>query len=707
MITVQQALEIAVAHHQAGRLAEAAAIYDRVLAVAPDSADAWHLSGVIRRRQGGDAAGLIRRGAALNPQLAEAYYNLGLALLAGGDAAAAAAAHDHAAVLKPAAAHHHFGLGLALASVGRRGAAAHAFAAVLARQPDHVDAGLNRGMMLKGEGRLEEAAAQYRRMLAWRPDHAVLWRALGVASNERGDGAAAVAAFTRATRIDPADRGAVHLLAATLTNLGDVAAATAALEPAVAADPRQLELRLLQCRAALPFVYDTADEISAARRRYRQLLERLAADVEADPPAVDLQGDADAGLVFLPYYLPYQGMDDRDLQETYGRIARRIIATRFPAFAAAPPLPAPGARIRVGVASAFFCRHSNWKIPIRGWIEGLDRQRFEVIGYSLGDRRDDATDMARSMFERFVEGPRTPAEWMATIRGDALHLLIYPEIGMDMLAAQLAALRLAARQATSWGHPNTSGFASIDYFISSDLMEPPDGDAFYSEKLIRLPNLSIRYGDDYCQAQNPPAHDFAAYGLEPGSVVFLCLQSLPKYLPQHDMVLARIARRTPGARFVFLGVMTDAVNQRTAARLRRAFAAEGADPAAVLMLPQLPTNAYAALQRRGDVFLDSIGWSGCNSTLEALNHGLPVVTLPGRFMRERHTLAILTMMGVTETIARDADHYVDLAVRLGGDAGFRAEMRARVQAGRKRLYDDDACIHGLETFIEDCACGRI
>src|SRR5450755_3965716 len=118
------------------------------------------------------------------------------------------------------------------------------------------------------------------------------------------------------------------------------------------------------------------------------------------------------------------------------------------------------------------------------------------------------------------------------------HVLIYPEIGMDKVSAQLAAQRLAAVQCASWGHPVTSGFPTIDYFISSDLMEPADAADHYCERLVRLPNLSIHYEPSDIA---PDGIDRMQLGLRAGAVGFWCGQSLPKYMPQFDEVFARIA----------------------------------------------------------------------------------------------------------------------------------------------------------------------
>jgi predicted O-linked N-acetylglucosamine transferase (SPINDLY family) len=79
------------------------------------------------------------------------------------------------------------------------------------------------------------------------------------------------------------------------------------------------------------------------------------------------------------------------------------------------------------------------------------------------------------------------------ILDNQLHILVYLDIGMDPRTTQLAGLRLAPVQCVTWGHPITSGLPTIDYFISSELMEPAEGDNHYSEKLIRLSNLGIAY----------------------------------------------------------------------------------------------------------------------------------------------------------------------------------------------------------------------
>jgi predicted O-linked N-acetylglucosamine transferase (SPINDLY family) len=270
---------------------------------------------------------------------------------------------------------------------------------------------------------------------------------------------------------------------------------------------------------------------------------------------------------------------------------------------------------------------------------------------------------------------------------------------MDKVAAQLAAQRLAAVQCASWGHPVTSGFPAIDYFISSDLMEPADAADHYSERLIRLPNLSIYYEP----SDAPPVGiDRAQLGLRASAVVYWCCQSLPKYLPQFDEVFARIAAEVPGCQFTFIEFGGGkGVTAMFRARLDRAFEAVGLDAAGhCVFLPRLAPDRFVAAIGQCDVVLDSVGWSGCNSILESLVHNLPIVTFAGEMMRGRHTGAILEMMEIRETTARTIDDYVSIAGLLGRDAAKRTELSAEIANKKHRVYRDRDCIAALEAFLE-------
>jgi protein O-GlcNAc transferase len=749
--------------HQRGQLADAERCYRQVLNARRDHPEARHFLGILRFQQGrgAEALELIASALKTKPDYPEALYNRGNVLSQLGRFEEAVASYDQALALSPDNVEAHQNRGNALLRLGRRAEALASYDRVLALYPGQADAHNNRGAVLKELGRLEEALASYEHAVARRPDyveaitncgHALLElgrcqdalarydaalvlrpndvEALGgrgkvlfalnyvddaVTSFERalelksdhadtlcGYGQVleelsrseeALAAYDRALAAEPDHVEALYLRGNCLRNLNRLPEARASYQRMLALVPEHADARFAACMAELAVSYQDEAEIEASRAAYTQQLEALCDAAESGRMPNLAKGVGSN----QPFYLAYQGLNDRALQRRYGELVCRLMAERYPA-PALPEPPRDGEPVRVGIVSGYFRRHSNWKIPIKGWMTGLDRRRFRLFGYHTGAERDAATDEAAALCERFVRGPLPVDGWRTAIAADRPHVLIYPEVGMHPMAPRLAAQRLAPVQCNSWGHPDTSGFPTLDYYLSSELMEPPDGDAHYTERLVRLPNLSINYEPlDVAPAKISRAE----LGLRDDAVVYWCGQSLYKYLPQYDDVFARIARAVPDSQFAFIRFRRgDDVTGLFLQRLAKTFAAQGLDMNRhVVVLPRLDQGKFLGAVGQADIFLDSLGWSGCNSLLESLAHDLPVVTMPGLLMRGRHGSAILTMMHVSETIAPTVDDYVAIAARLGRDPAWRAAVKARMAANKHRVYGDRACIAALEDFL--------
>jgi len=139
-------------------------------------------------------------------------------------------------------------------------------------------------------------------------------------------------------------------------------------------------------------------------------------------------------------------------------------------------------------------------------------------------------------------------------------------------------------------------------------------------------------------------------------------------------------------------------------RLIAAFAEAGLDAERYCrFLAPMSMTRFAGVSRIADVFLDSLEWSGCNSTLEALAWDLPVVTMAGDLMRGRHSAAILTVLGVPELIADCPERFVELATELGRDGARRRALTTRIARDKRKLYADRACIEGLASYLHDAA----
>ena len=588
-------------------------------------------------------------------------------------------------------------LGVLKAQEGRTEEALGFIEAAAGAAPNATLILMNYGNILSEVGRHQEALSRFDRALAIDPQLSSVWSNRGNTLNRLKRYDEAVASHERAIDLSPNDADALYNLGLSLHRQGHYDRANAHFDRALELRPGFIKASVARCVGELHVLYTDESEIDRQRSAYRVRLQALAHVADRSPREFASAIDATP-----PFFLPYQGQNDRDLQRLYGAMVCRAMA------AVAPPSQdqlaqpaAAGEQVRVGIVSGFFSAHSNWKIPIKGWLSQLDRRRFRLLGYHTGIAQDGETEVARSMFDRFVQGPLPVHALRNAILADRPHVLIYPEIGMDPRSLQLAAQRLAPAQCNSWGHPVTSGFPTIDYYLSSDLMEPADAESHYTEELVRLPNLSIYYEP---VATVPVTIGRQDLGLRSQTPTYWCGQSLYKYLPQYDHVFPGIARKVGSCQFVFIDYSGQEVNALFRRRLSHAFGAVGlnSDDHCVFLSP-MSQDRFVAAMGQCDVFLDSIGWSGCNSTLESLAHNLPIVTMPGALMRGRHSLAILAMMGLTGTVASSTDDYIAIAARLGLDVAWRDTLREATARSKHRLYRDGSSIAALENFLDRVA----
>ncbi|MEH1988740.1 tetratricopeptide repeat protein [Nostoc sp.] len=676
---------------QQGKLEEAIACYEKALEILPESIEVKINISNILHIQG-----------KLSPEeqvhYAELNEQFGLNRQEAGDFKIAELYYRQAIALQPDLVSSHTNLGEVLQNQGRFNDAIDSYQQALKIKPDYHHAYHNLGYLFQGKGRFAEAIEAYEKALSIQPDLATTYNNLGNILRQQNRFDVAIETFQKAIKIR-SDIDYIYCnLGIAFIDINNTEAAVQAFEQAVKVTPNYDMAKFGACICQLPVIYSSIDEIAFRRNQYQQYLQNLAKYYELTDREERAKASEAVGA-FQPFYLTYQGLNDRDLQRTYGEMIFQIMSSCYPQDS--QPLVLPdldkNQKVRIGIVSGFLSSHSNWKIPIKGWVENIDRSEFELFGYYTGGKTDNSTVSAAKAFDKLVQGVHSVEQWCEIITQDKLHILIFPEFGMDSMTLKLGCLRLAPIQMTSWGHPETSGLPTIDYYLSSELMEPENAQEHYTEKLVILPNLSIYYIPLSIQPEEIKKPDI---GLKEDDIFFWCCQSLYKYLPNHDDVFPLIAKELGDAKFVFIKNSSKETTEVFRQRLNHAFAALGLDyQNHCLFLSELNNRKFAGTTALADVFLDSIGWSGCNSTLESIAHNIPVVTLPGELMRGRHSLAILQMMGIEETIASNKSEYVQIAIRLGKDAKYRQYISQQVAENKHKLYGDLKPVRALEDFI--------
>lgn len=744
----------ALKHHQDGGLNRARRMYRRILAAEPDNADALHMLGVASlqvgrldeaekqlrqaiqlapgraefhndlgetltaRHQYPEAQKCFEEAVRLRPDYAEAFNNLGRTHHVQNRTAAALKMFFHAMRLRPDFAEPFNHAGIIAFKENQPGQAILFFEKALRLVPDYADARSNLGLVYLAQDKLDDAIRCFRDALRLKPDYAGAYNNLGIAHLKRSQAAEALACFHEAIRLD-AQSAEAHNNAGNVlrlaerntealtyyqkalqlnpyhfeaqTNLGKLlceqgrhAEAVAGFEQALTYAPND-GLKLLSL-LTLPVIYESNETVLRHRRRFETNLARLAQEKLTIDDPVRQTGN-------LVFYLVYQGMNDRQpMSDLAGLFGRAVPSLRYTAPHCLAPDAAENRPIRVGFISNHFFNHTIARLN-GGIIRELARNpRFHVTAFALQPRDDEWSRFVRDSAHRHLVLPQSLAGSRQAIAEERLDVLYYTDIGMDPVTYYLAFARLAPVQCVTWGHPNTTGLPTMDYFLSARDLDPEDGDNQYTERLVRMENLNTYFYALQKFATRPRSF----FGLTEEDHLYACPQSLFKFHPEFDAYLGDILRRDPRGRLVLVAGHHDYWQTLLRERFRRSF---GSAADRIIVLPRLGSADFLALLAAADAILDPLPFGGGLSSHEAFLVGSPVVTQPGDFLRGRITYACYRRMGLMDCVASNREEYVDIALRLANDRDWGADVRSRLADARTALLENRGVIRELEEFL--------
>ncbi len=704
-------MNVAVIHQAQGDLERSLELLDQVIEIAPNYVEARYNKGNILRkvRRHAEAVESYRKAIEINPNFILSYHNMANALKELGRIDEAFEIVRQGLEIKDDYPDLYNTLGILSHFVGDMRQSIVAYQQAIAVDPKYVEAYNNLGLVLHKANKFAESIKCYEKAIELRPRFAEAYSNLGFLYNEDSLFDKAVEAFGKAIEIKP-DLIEAHINQSfSFMQLGF-------LEESLSSHMRAMELkakfmdisdRVLQlCRSMvelrrIPILYESESEIAVCRQHYRQNLLDMLDLLDKGPELNSDELDALRHLVFCTsnFYIAYQQCNDADLQALYARLVTKILEPELkPFLTPQPPKKRADRRIRLGVVSEFLRAHNGcyWSYD---WLRNLPRDDYELFSYSVDGLTDHYTNnfATISQFKWYLFGEKSYLGALKAMRDDDLDVLIITDIGMGVATRVLSLARVAPVTCTAWGHPVTSGSDNVDFYLSSDLMEPENGDEHYTEKLVRLPNVGLNFPFPELPAEVPTR---AQFDLPEDRPIYGTVQSLFKYLPQYDFIYPEIAKRVPDALFIFVAGKAPEVNNVFERRLRKAFESQGLSyEKYVQIIPRLSLPDFLQLLRVIDINLDSIGWTGGITTMRSLAVDCPVVTIPGEFMRGRHSSAMLEMIGVKELIANSLDEYIDIASKLGS-VEYRKQMIERIQQTKAKLFDDVECVRYLDKFFK-------
>jgi protein O-GlcNAc transferase len=702
----QAVVELAHAQARAGRLAQARDSLVACLSAHPGFAPGFLALSRILAQSGHaeDAIACLQQAAALAPADVEPRLELAALWAAAGEHESAAGAYlevlarvpDHHAVLN--------NLGLSLLALGRAAEAEHAFRAGLELVPGFGECHANLASLLHQQGRMEEAAAEYRRAVEAKPNWAQAWNNLGIAARALQDHATAERSLREAIRLQPSFVEALYNLGNTLSRSGDDIQAADCYRKALSIEPNHAEalynlstvtrdpLAGAQlCEAALNARPDFSEALVGLAMAKLKSCDWDGIDALAERIIALVRDRTDAPVAPFSFL---QLCADPVLQQSCARnwVRNRLppyVRTR-PASRAPDPLP-PGARLTVGYLSADFRNHAVGNLLVDVFAQH-DRQRFEVLGYSVGP--DDGSETRRRIahsMERFTDLRTAPSQDIACrIRADNVHVLVdltgYTEHGRT----EVLALRPAPVQVSYLGFPGTLGADFVDYILADSFVVPAEYAGCYDERVQHL-RLCYQVSGSEPSPAPPPRADL---GLPAAGFVFCCFNNPYKIRPEVFESWMRILARVPGS-VLWLAEF----NAASRGNLTRAALARGIAASRLIFAPIVAPREHSRRAGAADLFLDTTPYSAGATASQTLRAGVPVLTIAGTCYVSRMAASLLHALDLQRLIAPDIVAYEQAAVALASEPGAIAQLKYDLHhaVSRSLLFDAVAGARALES----------
>jgi protein O-GlcNAc transferase len=739
--------------HQQGRLHEAEAVYRRVRALQPKHPFALNGLGMIALQSNRAPAAvelftaalqLISTEPGLHANLARGYAQLGRP-------ADALACLDRAIALDPKFIGALIERGNMLLELARPAEALMAFVRVLELDPAETAAFNGAGNALLDDGRAAEAAGFFARALDLRPNEPVflLNRALansrmnrpldalhdcrrarelghvtaqlhfleGNALLDLGRARQAIQAFDSALGLDPTLAAACNNRGTALLALGAHESALASFEGCLAlldgagaggrgadgagsAAPLMLQARLNRCSALKELgrrseAFEGLEELAKLAPdldyvRGLRLHEQLArcewrdyrASIGAILEAIEHGRAADGPFTFLAV---------SDSPAAQLRCAQ-LYTAEWPS---SPPPPrrranADHEKLRIAYLSSDFREHATAYL-MAGIFETHDRARFEVHGISTGP--DDQGAMRRrtaASFDRFIDAARMQdAEIREWIDERSIDVLVDLNGHTSGTRRGLLARRAAPLQVNYLGYPGTTGARYMDYLIADEVVIPSESRRYYSEQIVYLPGC-FQANDDRRVAASGMTREQAL--LPASGFVFCSFNNSYKFNPVMFDIWCRLLRAVPGSVF-----WTALDSEAARANLRREARARGVEEDRLVFAGKLPYAQHLARLRLADLFLDALPFNAGATASDALWAGLPVLTCLGQAFAARMAGSLLRTLGLRDLVTENLSDYERLALQLGSNAAYLAELRSRLEKNRGRLFDTTRHCRNLES----------
>ena len=356
-------------------------------------------------------------------------------------------------------------------------------------------------------------------------------------------------------------------------------------------------------------------------------------------------------------------------------------------------------KIKIGFISEYLTDHTIGKL-FKGVILRLDQNIFDVIVFHTEKTKkgiilNQFKDAEKKGIIKNYFLPSNFNEKQKIILNEKLDILFYPEIGLSLELYYLSFIKLANYQITSWGHPETTGNPSIDYFLTSKLIETNESKKNFSEKLVYLDYLPMYYYTPLVK------NEINETDLSKNNI-YSCPQTLQKLHPEFDLIIGEILAQDKKAKIYFIKDVNNILFKKLIDRFKKN---KKIDLKRIKFLDGFNWEEYINHCGKASVLLDPIYYGAGNSFYESVFYGTPTVTMPTKYTKSRLVLGAYNQIDISDLdfnpITKSINEYVEKAIEIGNSKNLY-DLKKNIQLrAKKNLYEREEVIANFEKVFKE------
>ncbi len=527
------------------------------------------------------------------------------------------------------------------------------------------------GGALAGQHRFREAETALKKSVALQPASADAWFALGTMYGLLNRHALAEVAYRKSIELDPEKTEALSQLGFTLKDLKRYDEALDCLRKAYQQDPT---IDYLLCRKLMLQV-SVCDWNNREQEVKELALGLRAGTAMADPlSALALFDDPQLQRIATKCYIPKNNTAPEYSNPAEGD-------------------PTLRRRIRIGYFSPDFRDHPVAQLLVE-LLELHDRSRFEVLGFSFNPKTISPLGQRIShAFDRFFDASEMSDPELTTLAHNCKL-----DIAIDLSGhtagsrTKVFAQRIAPAQVNYLGYPGTMGAEYIDYLITDSVVCPPGSEAWYTEKMARLPHCYMPHDSQQAISERTPSR--SEFGLPESGFVFCCFNNHQKISPEVFDIWMRLLRQVEGSA-LWLSDGPELMKNN----LRHEATSRGVEPGRLVFAKRVDQMAdHLARYRLADLFVDTLPYNAQTTACDALWAGVPVLTRTGLSFSSRVAASLLHAIGLPELVTDSPEAYETLALGLAREPTRLQAIRAKLAEQKLTcpLFDTNTLVRDVE-----------